>query len=66
MEPENFGTEKKKNSYYCYLDESRTVPRTTSVKQDAGSGKKCGHQLRVSSRTCKRRSQCGKDNMNIC
>ena len=45
MEPENFGTEKKKNSYYCYLDESRTVPRTASVKQDAGSGRKWGHQL---------------------
>ena len=40
MEPENFGAEKKKNSYYCYLDESRTVPRTASVKQDAGSGRK--------------------------
>ena len=41
MEPENFGTEKKKKiSYYCYLDEYRTVPRTASVKQDAGSGGK--------------------------
>ena len=42
MEPENFGTEKKKKkiSYYCYLDESRTVPRTASVKQDAGSSRK--------------------------
>ena len=35
----------KNLSYNCNLDNSRTVPWTASVKQDAGSDRKWGHQL---------------------